>query len=241
MPATQSVSAPGAEPTVVRETSDWIVLNKPAGWHSVAGKGTGGGDDDELKGPLPDVETWLKRKFDWARTVPEGGLVHRLDLPTSGCLLVAKSEAVQLQLRKTFQTGKNVRKLYLSLVPGGLPQRGEFVLYFTSRHKRSKKITVAKTGKAAHEGRCRWRVIEHRGDADLIEIELLGPGRRHQIRAGLAHLGHPVLGDTLYRGEPFAGGLALHAWKLVVDGVTVECPDPGWPRSESPAENRNKK
>lgn len=61
----------------------------------------------------------------------------------------------------------------------------------------------------------------------LLEVELLGPGRRHQIRAGLASLGHPLVGDVLY-GARAEGAPRLHAWRVEVDGVPVEAEPPSW-------------
>ena len=58
-----------------------------------------------------------------------------------------------------------------------------------------------------------------------MEIELIGPGRRHQIRAGFAHLGTPLVGDTLY-GGPEAPRIMLHAWSVTIEGRKIEAPLP---------------
>jgi 23S rRNA pseudouridine1911/1915/1917 synthase len=55
-------------------------------------------------------------------------------------------------------------------------------------------------------------------------VELVGRGRRHQIRAGLAWLGHPLAGDSLYGGSGDREMPALHAWRVEIDGERVECP-----------------
>jgi 23S rRNA-/tRNA-specific pseudouridylate synthase len=218
-------------PQVLHEAAGWIALAKPAGWHSVAPgrrrkkeaatEGEAAGSPDP-----PDIETWLRQQFPWALDLPEAGLVHRLDQATSGCLLVAQSADQLQRLRGLLRGEVELAKVYLALVPSGLDQKGEFRLFFTSRHKGSTKATVRPSGEARHEGRATWRVLEQRSDADLVELRLIGPGRRHQLRAGLAHLGHPILGDVMYGGSAWDGGLALHAWRLAVDGQAVECPLP---------------
>jgi 23S rRNA-/tRNA-specific pseudouridylate synthase len=236
------------QPRLLHETASWLILDKPAGWHSVAGRGGASplshreragvraSSDEEApsqSGQSPDIESWLRERFGWATCLPEAGLVHRLDFDTTGCLLVAKSEPEQLRLRDLFQTGTSVGKVYLALARSGLARTGEFRLFFTSRYKRSKKVTVREEGESRHEGCCTWRVLRPApGIApghDLVEIHLRGAGRRHQIRAGLARLGHPLLGDELYGGTRSAMGLALHAWKLVIDGVEVESPSARFP------------
>lgn len=227
-------------PRVLHEAAGWIALAKPSGWHSVAGgrrkkeEAAGQGEvegavgrSDALDAPdASDVESWLRHQFPWAADLPEAGLVHRLDQGTSGCLLVARTNNELHRLRGLLRDEAEATKLYLALVQTGLDPEGEFRLFFTSRHKGSRKVTVLTSGDARHEGRASWRVRERRDDADLVELRLLGPGRRHQLRAGLAHLGHPIRGDALYGGSGWEGGLALHAWRIAVDGQTVECPLP---------------
>jgi len=217
---------PVAEPSVIHESPSWLVVAKPAGIHTIAQRGS----------DAPSVEAWLRAARPELGGLAECGLVHRLDHETSGCLLVAKDADTRERLRDAFSgRGGEVRKTYLARVEGRLPERvmaGSFTLSFTSRHKGSAKVTVHTRGEPDSIGRCRWRVRSVAGaDADattLLEVELLGPGRRHQIRAGLAFEGHPLAGDTLYGAREAPHGPLLHAWRLVVDGAAVECPLPHW-------------
>ncbi len=208
------------EPVILRETAEWLVVDKPAGWHTVR---RAGGDD------APTVEAWLRRTRPELGSLPEAGLVHRLDRSTSGCLLAAKADAARRSLREAIsEDGGRIRKLYLAAVRPGIAAEGEFALHFRGRHKASAKVSVSPRGEPGELGRARWRRLDQ-GEADLVEVELLGPGRRHQIRAGLAHLGYPLAGDALYRGGPALPGLegaALHALLLEVDGTVVTAPPP---------------
>lgn len=201
------------------EVAAWLVLDKPAGWHTVVGATAA----DESGGGV--VESWIRRARPELASLGECGLVHRLDRDTSGCLLVAKDEATRLSMRSRFAAANGIRKVYLARCRGGIDDAGERTLHYWSRRAGSPKVTVRPTGEARHAGRFRWRLLERGDDSDLVEIELLGPGRRHQIRAGLAHLGHPLLGDGLY-GGPSEERLALHAFRLEFDGVVVVAPAP---------------
>lgn len=212
------------EPVILHGTADWLVVDKPIGWHTTSGSGAS---------DLPDLEAWLRDHVNTSVDLHEAGLVHRLDLFTGGCVLVATNERARKMLREAM-SGRGdiagaIRKVYLAQAAFDVPPHGRFELSFTSRYKRSKKITVSPTGPQKTLGACQWRS----GDGDgVIEVELQGPGRRHQIRAGLAHLGHPLVGDELY-GGPIAHseadvGPRLHAWRLYVGDDVVESPRPHW-------------
>jgi 23S rRNA-/tRNA-specific pseudouridylate synthase len=227
------MSAPGAPhandlapelPTVLGETRDWLVVAKPAGWHCVRGAtaadATGAGV----------LEEWLSHARPDLAGLPESGLVHRLDRDTSGCVVVARSVAAHAEFARRFRAGAGVRKTYVARLRPGIASEGDVTLHFVSRHKRSARITVARSGPASRPGRMRWRVVARdAARGDLVELELVGAGKRHQLRAGCAHLGHPLIGDARYGGEG-REPLQLHAWRVEIDGVTVEAPLPAWAR-----------
>jgi 23S rRNA pseudouridine1911/1915/1917 synthase len=206
-----------SEPRVLHETDGWIVLEKPAGLHTVALKKDEAGES---------VEAWLRAQRPELVDLEEAGLVNRLDHGTSGCLLVGRSPEEQVRLRNGMRDG-SILKTYHALIAGGVPETGRFKLYFTSRYKRSKKVTVGESGELRHMGTCAWRARGRGEGVLLLEVELRGAGRRHQLRAGLAHLGAPLFGDALYGGPSWEKDRpALHAWQLRIDGEAVESPSP---------------
>ena len=163
------------------------------------------------------------------------GVVHRLDLETSGVVLMATEPAAWERLRGAFRDHR-VYKRYRALVegevdwPGGvlkmrLPLR-------VARHKPA--LVRVATPEESARGRSREiqqtvRCLEVLSGASLLEIEPR-TGFLHQIRASLAHLGHPVIGDVRYgatEGRAGARRHLLHAAEARLDEVAGLAPDPG--------------
>ena len=206
-------------PQVIFENPEFMVLDKPSGWHTVRGKGDALGE--------PSVEGWLLERDSETEHLPEAGLVHRLDRGTSGCLIVAKTLDASEVLQEELRDGR-IQKRYLAIVEGRVARKGDFVLHFNSRYRGSKKIRVTAEGHYTVRGRCRWwrrdDLVPGPG-RQAVEVDLMGAGRRHQVRAGLAFLGTPLVGDPLY-GGPESDRVMLHAWAVIVEGRRIEAPIP---------------
>ena len=230
--------ASAAAPVVLHRHERWICIDKPEGWHCVDARESDGS---------PTVQSWLREREPPCAALEECGLVHRLDKWTGGCLAVATDANARASMRASFGgTGPHaLRKWYTALALPGLREQGEWTMHFESRYARSAKVTTSRQGDSRTAGTCRWRVIrtvtagvgsgrEGRQELDVLEVELVGPGRRHQIRAGFAALGHPLAGDALYGGVSVDGRgadrPALHATRLELDGVGITAPAPAWAR-----------
>lgn len=156
------------------------------------------------------------------------GIVHRLDKDTSGVLVVAKNDGTHHSLQEQFK-GRSVKKTYLALVLGRMPQSGVIDRPIGRSPKNRKAMAI--DAPRAREATTKWEALQFLSGATLVEIDLL-TGRTHQIRVHLASLGHPIIGDSVYQGVNRARGVAdrklrdrlaretkqaLHSWKLEFD------------------------
>lgn len=149
---------------------------------------------------------------------------HRLDKDTSGVLLAAKNDKALEFLQKQFKNRKVVKK-YLALVTGNLKDKEgviETLLGRSPQDRRKQKAFLLQDPKAKGKRRAKtcYKVLQKLKNYDLIEAEPL-TGRKHQIRAHLAYLGHPIAGDKLYgfKNQPCPEGLKrqfLHASYLKI-------------------------
>ncbi len=132
--------------------------------------------------------------------VTRPGIVHRLDKDTSGLIVVAKTDAAHQGLAALFadhgRTGSLVRE-YRALVWGALEGKAGSVDAPLGRHSRHREKMAVVSATRGREAVTHWRLEEPLGPASLIACRL-ETGRTHQIRVHLAHIGHPLLGDSVY-------------------------------------------
>jgi 23S rRNA pseudouridine1911/1915/1917 synthase len=147
------------------------------------------------------------------------GIVHRLDKDTSGLMVVARNQKAFDELKKLFQE-KNVRKTYLAIVRGKMPQRHGVIEKPLARSSNYKKQVIAnrKTKTKVREAITEFKVLGEFADHSLVEVRPK-TGRTHQIRIHFSSIGNPVAGDKTY-GLKFGGfenkpvRQMLHAQKL---------------------------
>ncbi|MFP4057139.1 MAG: RluA family pseudouridine synthase [Candidatus Brocadiia bacterium] len=148
------------------------------------------------------------------------GIVHRLDMDTSGAMVVAKSPFAHHHLARQFEA-RTVHKEYLALVRGRVRRRmGEIDIPIGYHPKRWGLMSTDEKAKRRKPARSVYEVLERFGGYTLLSV-VLKTGRTHQIRVHFESIGHPVVGERYYRGElgpdPLEEAmprLALHAWKL---------------------------
>ena len=183
------------------EDADVLVLNKPMGLAVQGGSGTTRHIDGmlgALRGPGPDAQ--------------RPRLVHRLDKDTAGCLLVAKTRFAAAALAKTFRS-RSARKIYWALVAGvPKPQQGRVSTFLAKQEvEEDSFMRIAKHGeKDAVHAVTYYAVVETAGQkVTWISLKPV-TGRTHQLRAHMAHVGNPIVGDPKYfniENWEFPGGI----------------------------------
>src|SRR3954463_358354 len=180
------------EIAIIREGDDWIAADKPAGMPTQPTR------DREQR----SLEELLRLRF------REIWLVHRLDTPTSGVVIFAKTAEAAARLSALFAAGE-IRKTYLAVLEGELSEE-----------------RVVETPVQGKSARTTFRPRSSDGTTTLTEVDI-ETGRMHQIRVHAASIGHPVVGDRRYGSGARAKRLMLHAWKLEYPSFGVlESPPP---------------
>lgn len=209
----------GPRPSVLIEDPLYIALHKPPGVHCHP---LDYADKDTLLNYLAD-----EKKFEALEVNRENydrGLLHRLDLETSGVVLLAKTERVYENTRNAFATEVK-RKFYWAVVNGSFDKEGLWTHHFraTGIKGSKQKVSDDPVELSTPGSMAVMKVMENNGKS-LLLINLK-TGLRHQIRAQLAHLGFPIVGDEFYGGLQ-AERLYLHAlryeWMSVVEDPNAE-------------------
>lgn len=220
---------------IIRQTDDWLVVDKPAGVVSEPGKGHA--RDSLLNGLFARFAARLQNlgeERDW-------GLLHRLDRDTSGLLLVGLRTAAYDALRRAFEQ-RLVKKRYLALVVGAPnPKQGVIQKPIAEVIGVRKRAVLRRDGAPAVTA---YKLLQSAGPVSLVEARP-ATGRLHQIRVHFADMGCRVLGDDTYGREQKSAirvpRLCLHAAGLsFVDPaaqrrISVGCP---WPRDLLPLVRR---
>ena len=180
------------------------------------------------------AKAWLKARYNKPGRV-FAGIVHRLDAPVAGVVVLARTSKAAARLSEQFRQG-TVEKVYLAVVQGRPPREAARLVHHLVRHGHASRLVSSGT-QGSQEARLSYRLVAGGDETSLLSIRL-ETGRRHQIRLQLAAIGCPILGDRLYGAKQAMadGRIALIAQHLCFSHPTLktemrfESPMPaGWP------------
>ena len=199
---------------ILYEDNHLIAVNKAAG-DLVQGDKTG-----DL--PLPDhIKVYLKEKFNKPGNV-FCGVIHRLDRPTTGVVLFARTSKGLERMNAAFKN-RTTSKKYWALVEGKLATEGTLEHYLKKNSKTNKAVAFKREETGAKHAKLSYSILKAGDRYTLVEVDL-HTGRHHQIRAQFAAIGHPIKGDVKYgarRGEKDKS-ICLHAQSLSFNHPTTK-------------------
>ena len=204
------------ESQIVFEDNHLLIINKKTG-QLVQGDKTG---DASL---LDLIKEFIKKRDQKPGNVFLG-LVHRIDRPTSGLVIYAKTSKALTRLTQMVKN-REIKKTYWAVVAKEMiPQSQRLVHYLYKNEKANKSTVFIKPTENAKESILNYQIIKTLDNFQLLEVDL-ETGRHHQIRAQLSKIGVPIKGDLKY-GSPRSnpdGGIHLHARRLeFIHPVTKE-------------------
>ncbi|MDC3278709.1 23S rRNA pseudouridine(1911/1915/1917) synthase RluD [Litorivicinus sp.] len=186
---------------LVHVDHDLIIVNKPAGLVVHPGHGN----------PSGTLVNALLSQFPELEEIPRAGIVHRLDKETSGVLAVARSLKAQANLVKQLKD-RSMSRQYVALVYGHPNKEGTIDAPMDRHRLQRTKMAVVYSGKPAVT---HYRVMDTTAHCAWVQVKLES-GRTHQIRVHMTHIGHPLVGDPVYRqGRPGLGRAAVAARDLI--------------------------
>lgn len=227
---------------IVYEDNHLIIVNKACG-EIVQGDRTG---DEPL---VETLKQWIKEKYQKPGNV-FCGVIHRIDRPTSGLVVFARTSKGLSRMNELFRKGE-VHKTYWAIVQNRPPKQTDTLTHYLVAYEKGNRTEVFDAPKeGAQKAVLKYRVIAEGERYHLLEVELL-TGRKHQIRAQLSHIGCPIKGDLKYgarRSNP-GGGISLQSHricfqhpvsKLEIDITAPVPPQPLWQALAAAASEQKK-
>ena len=201
---------------IVYEDDNIMLLNKRPG--VLVHEDTDGGENTLIM----HIKAYLWGKGEYDPDEEQSfapALCNRIDRNTGGIVIAAKNAAALRDMNEKIKQGE-IRKHYLCLVHGAPPKKSDIIKGYLKKNSKDNTVQVRdKYFEGAKDIMTGYTVLERRGDTSLLEIELF-TGRTHQIRAHMAHIGNPLVGDGKYgvnRDDRQKGFKyqALYAYKLI--------------------------
>ena len=201
------------EPNIIYEDNHVIVVIKP---HNISVQ------EDESKDPdmLTIIKEFLKKRDNKPGNVFLG-LVHRLDRPTGGVMVFAKTSKAASRLSKELKD-KQLKKHYLCVVNGKPQLSNNRLVTYLKKDEKTNTVRIApKLEEGSKEAILEYSVLDSKNKYSLIEVDLI-TGRSHQIRVQMSsQLNCPIFGDFKYGDKDHGGNLALWAYELTFTHPTT--------------------
>ena len=199
---------------VLYEDNHIIVVVKPQNVPSMP-------DESGDKDMLTMVKEYIKEKYNKPGNVFVG-LVHRLDRPTGGIMVFAKTSKAASRLGEQIKNGE-FKKTYFAVCRGNFKDKSATLTNYLKKNEKTNTVSVVPmTTSGAKKAELIYKVLEEKNGFSLVEVKLLS-GRGHQIRVQLSHIKCPIAGDQKYGGEDMPKvALNLFAEELVFKHPTKE-------------------
>jgi 23S rRNA pseudouridine1911/1915/1917 synthase len=206
---------------ILYEDNHLLVVIKPAMLPTM-------GVAEDVPSLLSLAKEYIKQKYHKPGNVYLG-IVSRLDVPTSGVVVMARTSKAASRIAEQFRS-RNVEKRYWAIVAGHPLPEAQCVDWLIKDERHRRVHVVEEECAGARQARLSYTKLQRLRDGTLLQIEL-ETGRKHQIRVQLAHRGLPVYGDRKYGSrDSFPHGVALHSrylsFRHPVGGATLEMTAP---------------